>query len=41
MNQKFDDTLHAIGDWCAEHQKATAVIIALAVGLIAGAVLFR
>ena len=33
---KFDTALHAIGDWCNAHQKATAVIVALLLGLVAG-----
>lgn len=33
---KFDDALHRIGDWAAEHGKAATGIVCFALGLILG-----
>ena len=35
---KFQEVADEVLAWCNEHQKATAVIAALLIGLIAGAV---
>ena len=40
LESRFENAGHSVMDWCAAHPKATAVIVALVVGIIAGVVLF-
>lgn len=38
---RFDETLHKLGDWCANHTTATFAVIALAFGLVLGVLIAR